>query len=161
MAYYAKNITITGNTVSNSLKDMSGVGIEGQGIKAYAGFKNIKIINNISSGNATDGIALEGGGNGEEFIIKGNRITGNHRNGIRLWAGEITMKIGGDIQYGSIENNIVESNDNEPVFIGSDNKGKNRVKNIKITRSNSFKAKAGQQNIIQEYSHNSNSILKN
>lgn len=159
LAYGAENVTIEANKVTNSVRDMSGVGIEGQGIKAYAGFNNIKIINNICINNATDGIALEGGGNGTGFLISGNSAIGNKRNGIRLWAGEITIQKGGDISEGTIQGNIIEENNDEPIFIGSDNNGLNKVKKTIITKTNVLKGKNGKDMIKQEFSDKSNSIL--
>lgn len=159
LAYGAENITIEKNKVTNSLRDMSGVGIEGQGIKAYAGFKNIKIINNTCINNATDGIALEGGGNGSGFEISGNTLIGNKRNGIRLWAGEITINKGGDISGGTIQRNTVEENMEEPIFLGSDNNGVNRVKKTTISKNNILKNKNGKELIKQEFSDKSNSVL--
>lgn len=158
LAYHTKNITIEENTVTNSQKDMSGVGTEGQGIKAYAGFENIKIKNNTCIGNATDGIALEGGGRGENFEIVGNTVKGNNRNGIRLWAGEITIQKGGDISGGRITGNIAEENKMAPLFIGSDNKGKNQVRNTEVSSNNQFKAISGQQKVVVEYKNSSNKI---
>lgn len=158
LAYNAKDITIERNRVTNSLKDMSGQGFEGQGIKAYAGFNNIKIIDNVCIGNATDGIALEGGGTGSVFIISGNLLENNKRNGIRLWAGEISIKKGGDITSGTIEKNRIEGNLEEPIFIGSDNRGKNRVRKIKVLKNNVMVPKKGKSTIRQEFPDRSNTI---
>lgn len=160
LAYGVENIFIEGNMVTNSIRDMSGIGIEGQGIKAYAGFKNVKIINNTCLNNATDGIALEGGGDGIMFEISGNTLKDNNRNGIRLWAGEISIKKGGDISGGTIQGNLIEGNLEEPIFMGSDNRGLNKVKKTTISKNNVLISKGGKKTIRQEFSHRSNSVLK-
>ncbi len=151
LAYFSKNILVDSNTVTNTLDDMSHIGIEGQGIKAYTGFDSITITNNICINNFTDGIALEGGGYGQRFTIAGNTCTGNKRNGIRIWAGKLIFTDGTDIENGLVENNKLIDNVLEPVFIGSDNEGKNRVKKL-VVRKNAVRAKNNQNKIKVEYS---------
>lgn len=160
LAYNAKDITIQKNRVTNSLMDMSGRGFEGQGIKAYAGFNNIRIIDNVCIGNATDGIALEGGGEGSNFLISGNLLENNKRNGIRVWAGEISICKGGDITFGTIGDNRIEGNLEEPIFIGSDNYGKNKVRKTKVLADNKLVPAKGKLKVKQEYSAPSNKVYR-
>lgn len=158
-AYFSKNIIIDSNFVSNSISDMSGKGGEGQGIKAYAGFTNIRIANNTCNGNATDGIALEGGGYGNGFVITGNSCEKNKRNGIRIWAGKLYDNKKGNIENGLIEKNELIHNLKEAIFISSDDGGKSKVKNTKA-RSNKIILHPGQKKFKVEHT-SSNVIIQN
>ena len=154
VAFRSTNVSIINNHVSNTVKDMSGKGFEGQGIKAYTGFTNLVIKANLVEQCATDGIALEGGGAGEKFTISDNVIKSNARNGIRLWAGDLDIEKGGNINNGIVENNKIEGNREDGIFIGSDNLGKNRVRNVTIANNNTIKAINGKKLIKTEFADN-------
>lgn len=144
IAYYSKNVFIDSNVISNTIADMSGKGGEGQCIKAYMGFSNIKITNNICRGAATDGIALEGGGSGDQFLVSGNTCENNKRNGVRIWAGKLYFQKGFDIQNGNVTKNKLANNGEEGVFIGSDNNGISVVRKVTV-KGNKIKARAGKK----------------
>jgi hypothetical protein len=160
LAYNATKITIEKNKVTNTLKDMSGKGFEGQGIKAYAGFNNVRILENVCIANATDGIALEGGGAGKDFTISGNFLAKNKRNGIRLWAGDVSIGKGGDILSGTIQKNEIKGNLDDAIFLGSENKGQNKVKQVTVLADNIITPVKGKSNIKEDYPDSSNKIQK-
>ena len=135
LAYRCNDIYIDSNTVTGTIADMSGIGQEGQGIKAYAGFSKVYIRGNICNENATDGIALEGGGASENFLISGNRCDNNKRNGIRLMAGKISLQKGFDMENGEVNRNQLFNNSEDAIYIGSDNEGKNTVKKVKLNKN--------------------------
>lgn len=154
LAFNVKNIRIENNYVSNTVADMSGLGQEGQGIKAYAGFTNVIIVKNTCINNATDGIALEGGAEGVGFFIRNNICNNNKRNGIRICAGGIHLKKPADLSKGLIENNHIKNNIEEAIFVGSDNGGLSRVKNL-VVQNNIILNKSGKKKFKIEFTDNS------
>ena len=150
MAYFSRNILRDSNVVTNSIADLSGKGGEGQGIKAYVGFTGLSIINNTCINNATDGIALEGGAYGSKFIITGNKCEKNKRNGIRIWAGKLYADKRGDIESGLIENNKLSDNLEEGLFIGSDDNGRSKVRDLKA-RKNTIRVLPGRKKMSIEH----------
>lgn len=159
VAYHGTDIRIDSNVVSGTVADQSGIGIEGQGIKAYAGFQRIRIRYNECFDNATDGIALEGGGTGEDFIIESNYCHGNKRNGIRLMAGALTIDRPTDLSGGTVQQNRLLQNAGSPIFIGSDNKGQNKVRRT-LVKNNQF-GNESRKKVETEYVEGSNSIEDN
>ncbi len=145
VAYFAKNISIDSNIVSNTLQDMSGQGYEGLGIKFYAGFDSISITNNVSSNNATDGIALEGGADGKNFLIENNITFNNRRNGIKLLSGPIAIHKGGNIRTGEVLNNIAFGNKGDAISVLSENSNYT-ISSVTI-KNNNLKAGKGLQKI--------------
>lgn len=140
IAYYGKNITIDSNIVSNTLQDMSGKGYEGQGIKCYVGFTNLSITNNTSFNNATDGIAIEGGADGQMFLIENNVLTNNKRHGIRLLSGPFITGKGGNINGGKIKNNTASGNKNDAFSFTSEDK-KYTIKDVSLSNNKLTNAK--------------------
>jgi len=120
LAYDSVRCVIANNIVSHTQRDASGIGQEGQGIKAYAGFRDLIITGNQVSSNATDGIALEGGGESSDFVISNNISTGNRRDGIRIYAGKITLEAAHDISHGSVTGNICRNNRESGIRMGTD-----------------------------------------
>jgi len=120
LAYNARRCVISGNIVTGTVADGSGLGNEGQGIKAYAGFRDLIITGNQVSSNATDGIALEGGGESADFVISNNISAENRRDGIRIFAGKITLEKSHDISGGTISGNSCRYNRESGIRLGSD-----------------------------------------
>jgi hypothetical protein len=115
---------IASNIVSHTQKDASGLGFEGQGIKAYAGFRDLIIMGNQVSSNSTDGIALEGGGESRDFVISNNISVGNGRDGIRIYAGQISLGMPHDIANGSVTGNVCRNNRESGIRMGTDHPSK-------------------------------------
>jgi hypothetical protein len=88
------------------------------------------ITGNQVSSNATDGIALEGGGESKEFIISNNISSSNKRDGIRIFAGNITLDKAYDIINGSISGNICHENRESGIRMGTDHPS---VKTVSIS----------------------------
>jgi hypothetical protein len=145
IAFYGRNITIDSNTVSNTLQDMSGKGYEGQGIKFYVGFDKITITNNYCYNNATDGIALEGGADGKNFLIEKNTVANNRRNGIRLLSGPFVIKKGGSIRQGRIINNVAIDNKSDAISFASEDKN-HTIEGVTV-KKNKLKATKGVKKI--------------
>lgn len=132
LAYGSRRCVISGNFVTGTVADGSGVGNEGQGIKAYAGFEDLIITGNQVSSNATDGIALEGGGESRRFIISSNISSDNERDGIRVFAGAITLGKAQDMTDGIVSGNLCTRNRESGIRVGSDHRSSN-VMAISIT----------------------------
>jgi parallel beta-helix repeat protein len=130
LAYNSKRCVISNNIVRGTVADGSKFGIEGQGIKAYAGFLNLIITGNQVSSNATDGIALEGGGESKDYIISNNISSLNKRDGIRIFAGNITLGKSYDISNGAISGNICNENRESGIRLGTDHSS---VKTVSIS----------------------------
>jgi hypothetical protein len=113
--YASTDAWVIGNTVTNTVADGSGLGIEGQCIKAYVGGGRFRIWNNVVRGCATDGIALMAGVT--DASIEGNTITDNGRDGVRLLAGGPGGLNPGDVTDVVVAGNAVHSNRGRGVWL--------------------------------------------
>lgn len=86
VANRCKRVHIVGNQVRGTIRDGSGIGNEGQGIKCYVGCEDITIAGNVCTQNFNDGIAVMPGA--RRVTIVGNRCLSNRRDGIRVHAGD-------------------------------------------------------------------------
>lgn len=123
--YGCKNVLIDSNSATGTKADMGGKGFEGQGIKAYYGFENITITNNLCTDNITDGIAVEGGDKGIGFIVENNICEGNKRDGIHILAGALYEELiysETTLENGVIKNNKLSGNLGVPLYMGGGEK---------------------------------------
>lgn len=118
---YSSDITVAGNYVHGTVADGSGIGNEGQGIKAYVSVREIRIWGNTSVANATDGIALLPGVSGAS--ISGNVVRENGRDGIRILAGHARVLPIAGISSVSVAGNVIFANRNDGIAILTDQAG--------------------------------------